>query len=220
MHEDGAIVLFDFEAVFLSMMQSYLLTALEGIGVPASVLNFVKAIYDQNRCAISVGGGSFEGFAMGAGIRQGCPLSLLLFALTADLLLRTISRSLPTSLVRAFADDTAVVMQALMRDSALLDNIFMEFGHASGLHLNLQKCIIIPVGRHSHDSIVLSLQSSSARWTRMTFADWGRYLGFAIGPGRDRHQWASALGKYEQRAHQWARLGLVCNTTQQCMRPT
>ena len=53
----------------------------------------------------------FPSVEVHSGMRQGCPLSPILFALFADILLREISRVLGgDEAVRAFADDTAVVI--------------------------------------------------------------------------------------------------------------
>ena len=89
--ERGALILFDFKAAFPSESHVYLLEVLRHIGAPAECLNFVKALYDDNRCRVSCKGGSYEGFDIAAGIRQGCPLSPLLFAVTVDILLRKFS---------------------------------------------------------------------------------------------------------------------------------
>ena len=55
-------------------------------------------------------GSQHTGFAITRGIRQGCPLSPLLFAVVADALLRALEHACPGDLVRAFADDTAMVV--------------------------------------------------------------------------------------------------------------
>ena len=40
-------------------------------------------------------------------------------------------------------------------------------------------------------------------WASMVFASWGRYLGVAIGPGKQEHSWDVAVPKYLQRAQSW-----------------
>ena len=103
----AAVVLFDFRAAFPSMSQQFLLRILGALGLPDFVLHFISSLYDDNRCSINVSGKAFAGFAMRAGIRQGCPLSPLLFAIVMDILLRRLARLVPTATIRAFADDTA-----------------------------------------------------------------------------------------------------------------
>eukprot|EP00959_Pyramimonas_sp_CCMP1952_P017821 377933-Pyramimonas_sp.AAC.1 len=80
--EHGGMVLFDFKAAFPSESHEYVLGDLSFLGVPRQCLNFVTALYDDNRCRISCRGSFHDGFKITAGIRQGCPLSPLLFAVT------------------------------------------------------------------------------------------------------------------------------------------
>ena len=110
--EDGACVLFEFRAAFPSVDQGSTVELLEWIGLPAHLLCFVANLYRDNVCQIVVGGHRFEGFALSAGVRQGCPLSPLLFAIAADLLLRRLHRLLPATTPRAYADDLALVTPA------------------------------------------------------------------------------------------------------------
>ena len=67
-------------------------------------------------------------FSISAGVRQGCPLFPLLFSIVADVLLRRMARLSPRSVIRAYADDIAMVI----RDAALaldaLETVLYAYG--------------------------------------------------------------------------------------------
>ncbi len=110
--DTGAIVLFDFRAAFPSLERSFMTRTLRWLGMPARQLNLIVAMHDRTRVKIRAAGEEGEGFEMTRGIRQGCPLSPLIFAVVVDILLRRISKVLGhKGLTRAFADDTAVVLE-------------------------------------------------------------------------------------------------------------
>ena len=127
------------------MAHAYMRAVLGRLGLPDSVLNIIGALYDQNKCVIKVAGGHFDGFQLLAGIRQGCPLSPLLFAVTVDILLRKLAKDHPDSVIRAFADDTAMVSPDLWRDASAIAAMFNDFGQISGLTLNIPKTVAIPL---------------------------------------------------------------------------
>ena len=64
------------------------------------------------------------------------PLSPLLFVVTDDILLRRIARALPRALVRAYADDLAVVLPAGVYAAETLEPMFEEYARVSGLKLH------------------------------------------------------------------------------------
>ena len=70
----------------------------------------------------------YEGPLVVSGVRQGCPLSGLLFAIAVDVLLRKIQRQLRGSeTIGAFADDIAVVVDNVWKSAPGLRLLFQEF---------------------------------------------------------------------------------------------
>ena len=82
---------------------------------------------------------------MTSGVRKGCPLSPLLYALAADALLEKICTTLPGIWARAYADDTAVVLSDFWGQAPALADIFDTFASISNLHVNYSKRVIIPL---------------------------------------------------------------------------
>ena len=73
MHDNAAVVFFDFQAAFPSVCQDFLLEAIVSRGWPPWCARFIQALYTNNRRSIIAGGGVFEGFTLTAGVRLGCP---------------------------------------------------------------------------------------------------------------------------------------------------
>ena len=88
-------VFFEFAAAFPSIAHDVMAAVLEHIGLPQKVRHLVSALYLGHGCKLAVAGELLEGFAIRAGIRQGCPLSPLVFAICGGLLLRRLSSVLP-----------------------------------------------------------------------------------------------------------------------------
>ena len=65
------------------MSQAYMFDLPTALGVPRNALNLIQALYDNNRCTVQTNGAQVDGFKMTAGVRQGCPLSPLLYAICA-----------------------------------------------------------------------------------------------------------------------------------------
>ena len=82
-------------------------------------------------------------------MRQGCPLSPLLFAVASGLLLCRIQRLLPDATVRAYADDLALVAARALSRLPLLHQLFDDCGRISGLRLNFKKTVIVPLFSYS-----------------------------------------------------------------------
>eukprot|EP00973_Karenia_brevis_P051119 7100166-Karenia_brevis.AAC.1 len=145
----GALILFDFSAAFPSLSHQYMWSVLEHIGVPGPVLSAFKAFYVNNALHLKLDGGLHGTINASRGVRQGCPLSPLLFVVVVDVLLRRLSRLHPSCIIRAFADDIALLTPCVYKDASSVMHIFRDFGKMSGLELNLPKCEIIPLWESS-----------------------------------------------------------------------
>jgi hypothetical protein len=64
--------------------------ALRKLGVEGMYLNIVKAIYDKPIANIILNGEKLKHFLLKSGMRQGCPLSPLLFNIVLEFLARAI----------------------------------------------------------------------------------------------------------------------------------
>ena len=116
--------------------------------------SWIKLLY-TNISSCTINNGHFSrNFTLGRGIRQGCPLSALLFILIAEILsikLRANKDAKGITIdnweykIFQLADDTTILTQNL--DSLKLTTAeFLKFQKISGLKLNLEKCEIVQLG--------------------------------------------------------------------------
>ena len=56
------------------------------MGIEGTYLNIIKAIYDKPTANITLNGEKLKAFPLKSGIRQGCPLSALLFNIELEVL--------------------------------------------------------------------------------------------------------------------------------------
>jgi hypothetical protein len=114
--------------------------------LPCQVQNVIKNLYEGHSCNLCFGGMQEPGFQIGAGIRQGCPLSPLLFALVVDIVLRRIKAKVPNVKVFAFADDVALILEDVGRDLGILQGIFDDLEKVAGLVPPQKKGVLSPSG--------------------------------------------------------------------------
>jgi hypothetical protein len=115
---------------------------------------------------------------------------------------------------RGHADDTAAVLVDLAREAPAISNVFAALATASGLHLNVSKCLCIPLHLRPQATVAEELAAAVPAWGGMKIATSGTYLGFAVGPGKANRSWEAALTKATARVRQWewGQLGLFFAT--------
>jgi hypothetical protein len=187
--DQGAAIFSDFAAVFPSVEHDLMKTVFRWLGWPPWLLTFIDILYAHNYCHIVLGGSRHQGFGITRGIRQGCPLSPLLFAVASDLLLRRIKHRIPGCTLKAYADDTALVHQNMWRAIGSLEVLFDEYERTSGLALNVHKTVLVPLSSYDPNDIRARLFQHAPLWGALDIATSAKYLGYLVGPGRATSSW-------------------------------
>jgi hypothetical protein len=84
------IISIDAEKAFNKIPRHIMIKALTKLGTEGKYLNIVKAIYDKPTANIILNGEKLKPFPLKSGMRQGCPLSPLLFNIVLEFLARAI----------------------------------------------------------------------------------------------------------------------------------
>ena len=85
------IISIDAEKSFDKIQHPFIIKTLQKTAIEGTDLNIVKATYDKPIANIILNGGKLKAFPIRSGIRQGCPLSPLLFSIVLDVPATTIS---------------------------------------------------------------------------------------------------------------------------------
>ena len=80
------IISLDAEKALDTIQHPFMIKTLQNIGIEGAYLNIIKAIYDKPTANIILNGEKPKPFPLRSGIRQGCPLSPLLFNIVLEVL--------------------------------------------------------------------------------------------------------------------------------------
>ncbi|XP_041441476.1 uncharacterized protein LOC121401210 [Xenopus laevis] len=124
-------------------------------GLPGKFINWLKVLYKGAECFPLVNGWSGESFGVSSGVRQGCPLSPLLYAFAIDPLLRRLDGGVLAGVplspgralkIAAYADDVTAVVSSEREGDSCGSFVGRLFG-ASGSLINRNKCEAFWIGK-------------------------------------------------------------------------
>jgi hypothetical protein len=78
------------EKAFDKIHNHFIIKTLRKLGIEEMYLNIIKAIYDKPIANIILNGEKLKLFSLNSGMRQGCPLSPLLFNMILEFLAKAI----------------------------------------------------------------------------------------------------------------------------------
>ena len=80
------IISIDAEKAFDKIQHPFMIKTLQKAGIEGTYINIIKAIYEKPTANIILNGEKLKAFPLKSGIRQGCPLSPLLFNIVLEVL--------------------------------------------------------------------------------------------------------------------------------------
>ena len=80
------IISTDAEKTFNKIQHGFMIKIISKIGIQETYFNVIKAIYDKSTANIILNREKWKAFPLRTGIRQGCPLSPLLFNIVLGVL--------------------------------------------------------------------------------------------------------------------------------------
>ena len=153
-HIPGFITLIDFEKAFDSVEWPFLINTLKAFNFGDNFIRWISILYTKIQSCVSNNGYFSEYFELSRGIRQGCPISALLFILVAEVMaihirndedIKGIKVENVTYKICQLADDTTLFVHDINSLEKSIEQL-KKFSLFSGLKINLEKTEIIPIG--------------------------------------------------------------------------
>ena len=153
---------------------NYLFSALEAFGFGHGFVKWIRVLYNDCSCQVLVNGFLADPYRVLRGIRQGCPLSSILYVICIEPLLVKI-RSDPNIRglsppsggneikLTAYADDNNPIVTDIPSISRVI-NVATQFGLASGGRLNLNKSTGTLLGAAKQWSLPPHVIESGIKW--------------------------------------------------------
>jgi len=172
------------------------------------------------RFSVLVNGTPSGFFSSSRGIRQGDPLSPLLFVIVMEAFSKLLSITILRGFLSGFsvgsdsngvvnishllfADDTLVFCGANSDYLLYLHMLLLSFEAVSGLKINLDKSVLVPVGHVNNMDELAGILGCGVSSLPL------KYLGLPLGaPFKAKACWDEVVGKIERRLASWKRLYL------------
>ena len=158
-------VFVDYQQAYDSVHRASLWNILRYFDIPEKIVRLIQACYHNQRGRVRVGGAVTEPFNISTGLRQGCPLSCILFNLTLEWIMRHTPpapdpvRLSHTSCDRlAFADDCDLMGETYQGRDEQLDN-FDRTGRRAGLEIKESKTKVMKASRDNRTEDFIELGS-------------------------------------------------------------
>jgi hypothetical protein len=207
-NEEGLILGLDFEKAFDSLEWSFMLSTLKQFNFGDGFIKWIQILYTNSGIVIKNNGWLSSEIKPSRGIRQGCPVSALLFILAVEILAQNIRDNEKISgicvndeeiKISQYADDTYMLLSDIESIKETL-NMINEFSRIAGPKLNMKKTEGIWLGAYKQfpkNVYGISFTNEPVRC-----------LGIYVGHNKDKcyeKNWIDKMEKMEKILNIWKR---------------
>ncbi|KAL4386887.1 hypothetical protein GQ457_09G026990 [Hibiscus cannabinus] len=210
---EGVIFKADFYKAYDTVDWGFLLFILKKLGFGSRWCQWIYSCISSASVSILVNGSPTVPFAIGRGLRQGCPLSPLLFNLVAEALSALLRKAIRLGFFSGFhigqkaveishlqfADDLIVFCEASMTKIKNIVRILRGFEIAAGLKLNLSKTSLLGVNvdENALNSWAEAIKCKSEKLP-------SKYLGLPLGSSKNSTTlWEPVIDKFRKKCAGW-----------------
>ncbi|KGU02951.1 hypothetical protein MEY_05668 [Candida albicans 19F] len=145
--ESAGFINLDFRKAFDSVHHDFILKVLQQVGFGPKATNFLMAITAKQKAKVSINNIEGPCFPLKRGVRQGNPISPLIFILILETFLARLSKEIEgigvvnevsSVAYTAYADDVIIFFKN-KNDQERIQQLLEDFGRESGLYLNNNK---------------------------------------------------------------------------------
>jgi exonuclease III len=193
-NESICLLSIDFKDAFDKISHTYLFKILQEYGISDRFCSRLKKIYANATSTLTLNGHRSPTIQIESGVRQGCPLSMLLFALCINPLLTTLDKNLQGVYIRnkrikmtaiAYADDVTIFVTK-QEEIVTIEETLRDYMLATGAQININKSKALAIGSwnknipmmnisYKDDITILGIQfmkktqqSTEKSWTTLT----------------------------------------------------
>ena len=210
-HSNLILISLDQEKAFDRVDRNYLFNILEKMNFGTTFIRWLKTMYAGANCKIINNGWLSEPVFLERGVRQGCPLSSLLYTIVFETLTNAIRRNpriegvpLPGSMqhskTTAYADDATLTLKDDLSVTRAFD-VINTYEKANGSKLNMTKTEGVYVGQQAgrdHGPVPI-------KWKTDNITALGTKIGNDM-----RQDWDKAAGRLETTLSRWRERRLSC----------
>lgn len=164
--EKGLVLKLDYEKAYDRVSWEFLFEVLESRGFSSKWILWIKQLVTGGSLGIMVNGEDSAYFKPGKGLRQGDPLSPLLFNLVGDVFSRMLDKAASSACIRGvlhdfreggvislqYADDTILFSSVDQEHLFNLKHVIMWFEQISGMRVNFHKSELITMNVEVEDT--------------------------------------------------------------------
>jgi hypothetical protein len=205
----GVVIKIDLSKAFDRVSWSFIRLLLTHLGFEVPFIRWIMACISSVTFVVLINGATSPFFTSGRGLRQGCPLSPLLFLLVAEGLSRALISATNSGDFKGiktspdfrithllFVDDVLIFCSGRPRDAETLAAILQLFKDATGMNINSQKSTLSLI---EIDEITTTYYKTLFPFPLQELQQGIKYLGFQLKANNyHKRDWSWLLSKLEK----------------------